>query len=295
MIIKILSVKTLSGIGRLIDYVATDKGNITDYKNQGIFHNLNFSSLEKITWEFRNNYEKYAKRRANGNKALHVLLSASPLDRDKMTVEKMDDIVKTYLNRAYPTAMAFGTHHKSQKHWHTHLVISPNELMSSKSTRLSKEDLRTIHLEMLRYIRQKHPELSTDIDMDNWGRKLHSERAYYKEKRNPDLKLTREELSEKVQELFRLSESSKEFYNLLQKEGFSTYNFKNRVQGVYWNDGDDDKKMRFSRLGIEKGKVEELDKQADRLKELEEIRFDREGNEMDRETGEQDLESDLER
>lgn len=294
MIIKILPIKTLGGIGKLAEYIATDKGNIKDYRNQGIFHNVLSTSLKKIIWEFRNNYQTFARKRSNGNKVIHTILSMSPLDRDKMTVEKMDDIVQTYLEKAYPHALAFGSHHRHEKHFHSHIMVSPNELMSKNSTRLSKQDLRTIHLEMLDYIQENHPELSTDIDKDNWGRKLHSEKAYYKEKRNPDLKLTRGELSEKVQELFRQSESSTQFYDLLKEQGYATYNFKDRVQGVFWNDGNAEKKMRFARLGIEKEKLLELDKQADRLKELEEIRFDQE-HEVDREQGERNFEGDAER
>lgn len=294
MIIKILPIKTLGGIARLAEYIAIDKGNIKDYRNQGVFHNVLSTSLKKIVWEFRNNYQIFARKRSNGNKAIHIILSMSPLDYDKMTVEKMDDIVQTYLEKAYPHALAFGSHHQHEKHFHSHIMVSPNELMSKTSTRLSKQDLRAIHLEMLGYIRENHPELSTDIDKENWGRKLHSEKAYYKEKRNPNLKLTRAELSEKVQELFRQSESSQQFFNLLKEQGYTTYNLKDKVQGVFWNDGTSEKKMRFARLGIEKEKFLELDKQADRLKELEEIRFDQD-NEVEREQGERDFEGDAER
>lgn len=275
MIIKILPIKTLEGVGRLIDYIASDKGKIDEYREQAIFHNVIASSLDKLTWEFRNNYEVFAKKRSNGNKAVHVILSVSPLDRDKITAEKMDGIVNTFLAKAYPNAMAFGTHHK-QQHWHTHLIVSPNDLMKAKSTRLSKEQLRAVHLELLEHIRENHPDISIGIDEKNWGRKVHDgERAYYQQKRNPEIVMTRDVLSAKVQELFRFSESPNQFYNRLKEEGFETYNLKDQVQGIYW--GKDRKKMRFTRLGIEKKEIEELSIAAKRLEEIEQIRFDETG------------------
>lgn len=293
MIIKVLGVKTLVGVARLAEYIASDKGRI-DFRNQGIFHNLNSTSLKKMIWEFRNNFQMYARKGKRRNKVMHVILSLSPNDRDKITMEKMDAIVNTYLQKAYPNALAFACHHRHEAHHHTHIMVSSNDFMSQNATRLSKKELRTIHLEMLDYIREQHQDLTIGIDEANWGKHLHNENEYYKRKRNPNLTLTKTELSRSIQDIFRLSENSRQFYNLLRKQGYETYNFKDRVQGVFWNDGKAEKKMRFSRLGIEKEKLLELDKQADRLKELEEIRFDQE-SEPARDRGEKDFESDAER
>lgn len=291
MIIKLLPVKTHGGINRVVDYIATDKNRIGDYRTQSVFHNVSKTDLWSIKRELHDNYERYARKRSNGVKSMHCILSVSPLDRDKMTIEKMDDIVRTYLGKAYPNALAFGSHHLNEQHIHSHIVISSNELASSRSTRQSKSDLQRYHSEMLEHIRENHKELQTNIDEKNWGRKLHSENAYYAEKRNPDLKLTKDLLSEKIQSIFRQSESSAHFYEQLGKMGFQTYEYKDRVQGIHY--GEDNKKMRFSRLGLEHEKIEELDIQFDRVNELEQIREENTYIKNDRNVGEANSENDI--
>jgi hypothetical protein len=280
MIIKLLPVKRTGAIGAVAKYIAQDKGHIEDYRNQSVFHNLFHTDLDALTKDFRDNYNDFARKRENGNVAMHVILSVSPLDKDKVTLDKMDDIVRAYVERAYPRALAFGAHHRSQDHWHSHLLVSANELTSSKSTRLSKERLREVQCEMIEYLKEKHPDLTIGIDLKNWGRKLHSERAYYKAKRNPELKLTKDELAERVQGLFRMSESSKDFYRQLEAAGFSTYNYKNRVQGIRF--GEDSRKLRFARLGVEHENLLALDKQHERLQDLEAVRSSSRESERDR-------------
>ncbi|MCG3167178.1 MAG: hypothetical protein POELPBGB_02962 [Bacteroidia bacterium] len=272
MIIKAIPVKSSGGVSSTINYIARDKGRIPDYRNQGIFHNLSSTELNAIITEFSNNYEAYAKKRSNGNRALHTILSVNPLDREKISITIMDSIVQHYLEIAYPRALAFGTHHITESHWHTHLLISANELCSDKSTRLSKADLKSIHFEMLEYIRGKHPELTIGIEEKTYGLKLHNEQEYFAEKRNPDVKLIKEVLAEKVQQLFRASESSEHFFNNLKEAGYTAYTHENKPFGIHY--GEENHKMRFSRLGIDEEQLSELDKQNNRLQELESIRLE---------------------
>lgn len=269
MIIKLVPIKTRAKLANVIQYIATDKGRIEDYKNQGVFHNVKSIELEHLRKEFESNYDEYAGKRSNGNFAMHIIQSVSPLDRDTVTLDMMDDITSTFLNMAYPKALGFGTHHKEQSHWHTHTIVSANELMSKQSTRLSKEKLFEVHKAMLAYIHEKYPELKTNIDISNWGKKLHNENDYYMKKRNPNVKLTKEEVEEKVQDIFRTCESSKQFYAVLEFDGFKTYTYKDNVYGILF--GEDEKKLRFSRIGIDQEQIAELDKQYERLQELEKL------------------------
>jgi hypothetical protein len=73
MIIKILPIKTKSRIGGVLNYITKDKGRIKDYKSFGIYHNLLHSDILNIQNEFENNYNLYAKKRSNGNIALHII------------------------------------------------------------------------------------------------------------------------------------------------------------------------------------------------------------------------------
>jgi hypothetical protein len=200
-----------------------------------------------------------------------------------MTHEIMDDLMREYLTM-FPRAMAYGMQHTEDK-WHGHLVISGNDLYSKTSTRQSKEQLYQTHVHMLEHMQENCPQLEIGIDLRNYGKRLHSEKAYYKEKRNPDLTLTRDELSKTVLGLFKLSENTKDFQHRLEDFGLKTYDHKGHLQGVHW--GNENKKMRFSRLGISKELFQELNVQNDRLKELEQLRDDtdersRDERELDR-------------
>ncbi len=273
MIIKHVPVKRGTGtVGRVINYVAKDKGRIEDYRNQGVFHNLLSTDLESIEKEFEQNYEEYAVKRSNGNKAIHCILSLNPLDRKHASISMMDDLVRTYLDRAFPKALAFATHHMEQEHWHSHVLVSANKVMSKEGTRLSKQDLKDIHQYMLDYMQQKYPQLTQGVDMASWGKRLKSEKAYYQRKRHPETTLTKDILAENVQRVFRASQSSKDFHQRLAEAGYRTYLHKGEVKGVFWQHEDAQKKMRFSRLGIDDNARSALDKQNVRLQELETLR-----------------------
>ncbi len=275
MIIKLIPVKRLSSLGSIIDYIATDKGHIEDYRKVGYFNNVREIELDKLTNEFKENYTQFGKKRSNGNIAMHVILSVSPLDRGRMNLATMDSIIREYLDKAYPNALAFGATHHTQNHWHAHLLVSANEVRSHKSTRLDKATLRSIHEHMLGYVRTQHKELATNIDLANWGKKNHSEREYYKRKRNPTITLTKDELAQKVQQLFRSAESSKDFYRKLAQAKLETYDHNGQPFGIRW--GEENKKLRFARLGISQEQIQLLDKQNDRLNQLEIMRQQKQG------------------
>lgn len=264
MIIKMLPVKR--GISFVIRYIADGA---KDYRQQAIFHNLNSFQTEAIAKELHEHFELYGKKRKNQNLGLHVILSHSPLYKNKLDIEKMDDIASHFLKEVYPNAPAFAAHHlpdQESNHWHSHIFVSSRDL-AGRSTRISKHQLKDVHHKMLDYNQQKHG-LAPQIDIKNYGRHLHSEREYYKRKRNPNLKLTKDDLTQKVQSIFITSESSKDFYQKVKKE-FKVYQYKGQDFGILH--GEQNRKFRFSRLGIKPEQIKELDNDNSKLKELEQL------------------------
>lgn len=266
MIIKILPIKTKAKLGRIIKYIANDKDRIEDYKEVAIYHNLINYELGKIQKEFEHNYDAFARLRSNGNMALHIIQSFSPLDSDKLNSDIMMGMADALLGHSYKNALAFGVQHSKDNHRHNHFVVSGNEFMSDISTRLSRQELYSLQSNMLEYLRDNYPDLKISYNISDWGNKLNNEREYYQIKRNPNIKLSKEALKEKVQKLFRESESSQEFYSKLRQTGLNTYEYKNSTFGI--NYGEDGKRIRFSRLGIEREQIHLLDRQYTRLQEL---------------------------
>lgn len=267
MIIKIVGIKTLHGLSNVAKYIASDKDRIDDYREGAVFHNLSSTELPRIVSEFQSNYSAFAKRRIGANIGLHVILSHSPIHSDKLNRDIMDDVVRTYLNRAYPRAMAFAEHHTTERHHHSHILVSSNELMTSKSTRLSKADLRSIYVDMLRYIEDQYPELSHTFDLENWGKKKHSEKVYFEQRREREKEIVRDTVSDRVRDLFRQSENSRDFFDRLQIEGLATQTERGANNEISIPD-----QSRLDDIGISADTIDELDTQFERMHELEEIR-----------------------
>ena len=132
--------------------------------------------------------------------------------------------------------------------------------------------MKQVHMNMLDYMERVYPNLTIGVNREAYGQKQFSEKEYYMKARNKETLLDKDKLSKAVQDLFRISESSSHFKELLQNSGYTTYDRKGRLQGVFGLFGGERKKLRFSRLGIQRSFLEELDKQRERINELEELR-----------------------
>ena len=165
MIIKILGVKNKShgAVGRVLNYIREDKGRINISDGQSMYHNLMYTKLDLVAKEFEDNYQNFANVRSNGNICIHVVISHSPLNNDKLTQEMMDEIVQEFLQHNYPDTLAYANHHYSEQNLHSHILIGANNIRSNDSTRLSKTQLRDMHEHMREFVHERYPELNEGI------------------------------------------------------------------------------------------------------------------------------------
>ena len=273
MIIKKIPIKTLGGVKRTIEYIASDKGKISDYHRQSVFQNILSTELEDMAEQFKQNFTRYSNVR-NKTVANHIILAYSPLDKDKLTIEKLDQLAEEYLSTAFPDAISFASHHMAD-HRHTHLLVSGNDYLEKQSTRQTKQVLKDVHLHMLDYMEKQHG-LTIGINREAYGKRQFSEAEYYQKVRNPRTLLDKDELATSVQGLFRVSESIEHFKELLQEAGYSTYDRQGQLQGVYGLFGGQEKRLRFGRLGIERSHLEELRQIQERMNEIEQLRDEQE-------------------
>lgn len=271
MIVKVIGRKGFSAIEKSIRYVCSDHGNIADHREVSLYHNCRDTDVEGLVTEFENHYDRYAVKRKGRNSLQHIILSYSPADREKMDLDMMDDLARTYIQQAIPHSKSFAVHHTSKDvgHLHTHIVCAANQYRDRKAVWFSKKEL----MENLRFMQQyqlgRYPELEqSQVNMKCYGQKLHSEPAYYKKKRN-NIELEIERLEHVVKHLFRTSASSQDFLSKLNEKGLMTYQYRNKTNGVLLGNG---RKIRFNRLGVSRSDIKSLDKQDRRLKELEKIR-----------------------
>ena len=161
MIIKSMSRKSKT-FGQLLRYV--NGPDIAGALGPAWLHNLQAQEhdLDGIRREFFAN-AGYLKRRKNGNVLYHEILSFGEGDRESVTVPMMEDLVRRYLELRAPYALAYARAHFNTECPHVHVVISANNVGSSRRLRLSRREFRSIQREVERYQRERYPFLEHSV------------------------------------------------------------------------------------------------------------------------------------
>lgn len=288
MILKILGINAGAGgstsgsVGRVIKYITRPYGK--HYLPHAILHNLSKLRTLEIIKEFEQHFQEYGKTRRGGNELLHVILSLPPNVRQHVTEDIMREITEEFIDRAFPLAKVFAVIHDAEN-MHAHLAVSANELMSDKSTRLSKAELYAVHKHMLKFV-SRYPGLEPQYSMDTWGQRLTSgDKEYYARLRSAE-PLDKDTLKDMVHHVLAESQTPEEFYQKLNEAGHSTYERNGAPFGVrYLTEDGEERKMRFSRLaGVQEG-MKDLEEHArlvdEQMQELEDLRDCEDGRELD--------------
>ena len=158
MIIKSAARKSPS-FGQLLSYM-------TDLEQAGpaIVHNLRASKddLRAIHREFLDNY-RYLPPRKSGNVLYHEILSFSDRDQASITPSLLEDLTRRYLELRAPCALAYAKAHFETDCPHVHIMISANELVSSKRLRLSRAEFSDVKRSLERYQQEQYPFLEHSV------------------------------------------------------------------------------------------------------------------------------------
>jgi Relaxase/Mobilisation nuclease domain len=158
MMVKSMSRKSTS-FGQLLDYL-----NQPAQKGPAILQNFRTTheDFRKIHGEFLENSRSLPPRK-NGNILYHEILSFSDLDRERVTPVILEDLTRHYLSLRAPYALAYAKAHFNTASPHVHLMISANDLGSSRRRRLSKTQFQEIKRELERYQKERYPFLMSSI------------------------------------------------------------------------------------------------------------------------------------
>ena len=150
-VIKSMSRKGSPNFKRIVNYILKEQ----NAKAWTLLHNMKASPQEKeaIIQEFVDN-DQYRKKRKNGNAYYHEILSFSYLDYKAISANLwiLEDLTHEYLQRR-TDGLALAYPHiddgfKKQPSIHVHILLSANEMSSSKSIRISKAQLKRIKKEI---------------------------------------------------------------------------------------------------------------------------------------------------
>lgn len=279
MIIKTLRIKSKHRIKSLVRYVLNDgQENAKPMDSFVILNNIHTVNVAKIHKEFLLN-DQYRAKRKNGICYYHEILSISPKDINHVTEEILEDLAKTYIEiRGAKEALVLAKAHIEKNHRHIHLLMSSTKYKSKESLRLDNESFRKVRIEMEEYQQRKYSnqlknsivylnkekEKSNRITADKNTR---FQNEFQMKARLDGKQVTKKEvLKERVSKILAITNSPKEFLTRIKKEpDFNLYDYRGKITGLVF----EDKKYRFTTIGISKGDLQKLRYQHLKLKILE--------------------------
>jgi len=248
MIIKSMSRKVPS-FDQLIGYM--DLGATSRENN--IYYNLYSRKPEGIEDEFRDN-SRFLQKRKNGVYMYHEVIS---ITRSKQIDEQeqiniLRQLVYKYIQERAGNNLVYAVLHDDKTdNLHYHLLISSNEIESSKKHRLSKAKFDSVKKNLELFVLDCHPELEqkkliskdkqskqTSDSLSNKGVEL---------KRRTGKTPQRDIVKESLLNIFASASTHAEFIELLESEHFQIYK-----RGKHWGvlNESTNRKHRFATLGV---------------------------------------------
>jgi hypothetical protein len=268
MIIKSMSRKHAS-FAQLIDYIEGEAK--LRSRKYSVFHNTYSRSTDRLKAEFMENSE-HLRYRKNGVYLYHEVVSITRAhqsqqgdkdENDHQQETALKQIVEEYLHHRGKHNLAYAVLHEDTEHLHFHIVMSANEAGERDRLRLSKEKFAQIQTNLEAWVLEKHPELEqkavfhkNQTEAERQQRqekkdhakadKAHLSKAGEELKRRGGKTSIRDDMQEKLADIFTTATDPRHFADLLEKAGFKLYQ-RGQQYGVTDSQG---KKYRLNKLGL---------------------------------------------
>lgn len=292
MIIKNLTRK--AGTGQLLHYIlryilneekqldfSHFQINDPEQKPFLIRHNVRSKSIAGYVKEFEKNELGRIHKRRDQTSVHHTILSWSHKDAAHINDKMLRAIAKKYIQVRGQNNLYIGTKHVDKKHTHLHLAMSATQL-NGMSSRVSRDDFAALKVELDRYQKDHYPEI------------IHSSPRHGKSKLAPEKEIVipaksgraseKDTLIQSLQEAFTTSKSVEDFLTAIQGLGHEPYYRANKLAGIKFEGS---RKFRFSKLGYDTKKLEEISafqsQEETELSELQDIRGRSQYRELERE------------
>lgn len=248
----------------------SDENRLYDKENRSfiVTHNLKGKKIEKWVTQFKEN-EKFRKRKRKDSVILtHEIISFHKDDSENITVEKLKEIAREYINKRNIKGIYVAVPHFDKEHYHIHICASGVEYRVGKSLRMSKAGFQKLKKDIQNYQVERYPELSKSLVEHDKKRKSRITEKEYQQKLRTGRATKREQVLEIMESCFKASSSRNEFYKRLKGCGLETYQRSGKITGVVL----DKVKFRLNRLGFPVDRIEELDKRQQREHALSDVR-----------------------
>jgi hypothetical protein len=257
MIIKSMSRKHAS-FAQLIDYI--EKESKLKSRQYSIHHNLYSREREHLKREFADN-AKHLRFRKNGVYLYHEVLSitrSQTLTEDEQKTA-LRAIVEKYLEARGKNHLAYSVLHEDTDNLHFHIVMSANEVGNTNRKRLSKAEFAGIQTSLEKWVLTHYSELEQKAvfhqnqttaeraERETRQReKTHLSNDGEELKRRGGKTSIRDDIAERLTDIFHTATDPRHFTELLEKAGFTLYT-RGKNHGAIDQHGN---KYRFERLGL---------------------------------------------
>ncbi len=283
MIIKTKRSYSKQRFSELINYIMSDKGKVNKDNTFTIHHNLQSTNTEKVIQEFVEN-DQYRKKRKKGVVLYHEILSFHPDEKSDLSLEILEDITHKFIELRGKNALCLAKPHIENKNVHIHFCFSGIEYKSIKTLRLDNKSFKQVRLEM-ELFQQKYPALnkSSMVYLNKWQKNRLMENDTIKQseketqlKRRTGKQSRKDVVRELVRDCYLQSSNKENFFQRLVEQGIELYKYRNKINGLKDKNG---RKYRFNSLSLGDKELALLEKNTDRMMELQRIQ---QGKEKDR-------------
>jgi hypothetical protein len=259
-----------SNIGQLVNYILKPE---KDEKSEPILkHNLRSRSATGWTIEFEFNESLRLYKRSDNIKLNHTILSFSNKDIEHINKDLLKDISKKFIELRGKDNVYLASSHHDKDHIHLHILTSATKYLTGESNRISKKEFHELKLGLDAYQKEKYPELIHSLSNHRKLSKVQSQNISYPFKDSIRTLSQKQQISDKIEEIYGKAKSSQEFLSQLKLEGLEPYYRGGSVYGVE----DQGRHYRFKTLGFDITKLDELDKKSskeeDELQQLSDLR-----------------------
>jgi hypothetical protein len=267
MIIKIKTHKKPAFL-KLINYMVHNQDRLFDAKGNSfvITKNLRGDQIDEWVRQYKNN-ERYRKlKRVNSVYLTHEILSWHRADAKDITIEKLEDLTRTYIEERNPNGIYLAVPHFDKDHYHVHICASGIEYRTGKAMRLGKQELNQLKQKVQQYQQQQYPEITQSIvnhGNSKKGKALSDDKEYQYTQRSGRAS-DKTQLVKILTETYKNASSRQSFFDELKMQGIPHYIRGGKISGVIFRE----RKFRLHRIGFPEEKLLELDKSQNRQNEI---------------------------
>ena len=264
MLLKVLSRKlSRPDLPQLIRYINQGRPSFQNEPNFIISYNTTGKTTKEVANEFKRNNDHIPKHKGR-NGVLHLMASWAKKERHLMN----DDILRAFgykIGELFNAdqALMWGRPHYDKENVHLHFALSASWLDSGRSTRISRERLKEIQIELNEMQRDLYPQLKHSLlylpELEQFHRKTLTGIPLPEKMKEKDgsvrAKMRGEQsvldhLRERLLGLAKSHPRKLDFIRAInQQDDIAVYHYRNKPNGIIVKSTG--KKYRFKRLSID--------------------------------------------